>query len=418
MITLCNLLRPFILNEPGASKKKRALILFGAGASLEYGAPSTAKLTNSVERAVIADQWMHHIGGNKAFARIKADLKKYFRHPDLVSFEHIYHCARELMFTFAPTPSAFDEFRPILYPFLDNKADISEDALRALAGKIISAIFTEVSASCGKNTISLAPLRSFIELLRRDYIIRIYTTNYDDFTFQAVPELYAGFDPGRGATPKRFELDGFWDKADVDSLFHLHGSVHMGFFIPRLDDIDFLGELFWFDDREEALEHSSFSGSEYRRMDGASVPPTPIITGLDKLSGLQQRPFSHFYSAMARDMMLADVIFVAGSGLGDLHLNTWLHEARSREPPTPILFVDYWKGDFLHHATHDQDRKGIEMLHALKILIGGKYGGTKIGTAWTVSKGRTAAVWDKGFQAFLNAPNEHRQVLEELRFRR
>jgi hypothetical protein len=34
---------------------------------------------------------------------------------------------------------------------------------------------------------------------------------------------------------------------------------------------------------------------------------------------------------------------------------------------------------------------------------------------YRTSRGRTAAVWDKGFQAFLNAPSEHRQVLEQLR---
>ena len=81
-------------------------------------------------------------------------------------------------------------------------------------------------------------------------------------------------------------------------------------------------------------------------MDGSSFMRTAVITGLEKLSRLQRRPLSHFYSAMARDMMLVDVIFVIGSGLGDLHLNTWLHEARSRNPIPPILFIDCWEDDF------------------------------------------------------------------------
>jgi hypothetical protein len=101
--------------------------------------------------------------------------------------------------------------------------------------------------------------------------------------------------------------------------------------------------------------------------------------------------------------------------LGDLHLNTWLHEARSRNPIPSILFVDWWKGHFLDHR-FEIDRKGIEMFHALKIHIGDRYGGTKVGTAWTVSKDGTAAVWDKGFQAFLNSPADLQQVLEQLQF--
>ena len=169
-----------------------------------------------------------------------------------------------------------------------------------------------------------------------------------------------------------------------------------------------------------ARRHSgNFIGAvEFQRMDGASVPATAIVTGRDKLSTLQQRPLSHFYSAMARDVMRADVIYVIGSGLSDLHLNMWLREARSRNPPPSILFIDLWNGDFLDHAAHDNDRKGLEMFHALKIHIGGDFGGTKAGTAWTVSRGRTAAVWDKGFQAFLTdtfrAPTGARAVARYL----
>lgn len=98
------------------------------------------------------------------------------------------------MFMFAPTPGAFDEFRPILYPFLDNTSGISREALRALAKKVIEVIFSEVAQSCIKNPISLRPLSDFIKALRKEHVTRIYTTNYDDFPLQAVPDLYTGFD--------------------------------------------------------------------------------------------------------------------------------------------------------------------------------------------------------------------------------
>lgn len=119
--------------------------------------------------------------------------------------------------------------------------------------------------------------------------------------------------------------------------------------------------------------------------------------------------------------MLADVIYVIGSLLGDLHLNTWLREARSRNPMTPILFIDKWKCDFLDYVADCEasgfERKEIEMFHALKIHIGDPYGGTKVGTGWTVSADQTAAVWDKGFKAFLDAPDELQKVLTQLKFR-
>jgi hypothetical protein len=188
--------------------------------------------------------------------------------------------------------------------------------------------------------------------------------------------------------PKRFNVDSFWDREDWDAIFHLHGSVHMGFPHPGGGGGE-IGELFWFDDRADALKYSSFYGSDERRMDGGSVIRTAIITGLDKLSRLQQRPLSHFYSVLARDMMLADVIYVIGSGLSDLHVNTWLKEARSRNPMPPILFID--------RTTIDPGRKGIEMFHALKIHISHEYPGTKVGTGWIVSNDQTSAVWGEGF---------------------
>lgn len=350
----------------GSPVRKRAVVLLGAGASVEYGVPSTTRLTELIEHAVVADRWMQHTRGDAAFATIKAGLQDYLRNPGVVHFEHIYHCAHELIHTFAPTIGAFDEFRPLLCPFIDNRSALDEQALRALAGRIVEIIFAEVSASCGKNPISLAPLANFIGALRNEYVTRVYTTNYDDFPLQAVPDLYTGYDPATRTTPKRFEVDRFWDKEHVDSIFHLHGSVHMGFPYSAGGEI---GELFWFDERTEALKHKSFSGSAERRMDGSSVFRTAIITGLDKLSRLQQRPLSHFYSALARDMMFADVIYVIGSGLADLHLNTWLKEARSRDPMAPALFIDWYDGDFLDHAEFERDRKGMDMFHALKIEV-------------------------------------------------
>jgi hypothetical protein len=286
---------------------KRTVVLFGAGASVDYKAPSTASLTSTIEQDVMADSYMRRVGGDHAFMAIKSGLDSYLQSP--VNFEQIYHCAHELIFTYSPTPGAVDEFKPILQPFVSNTTGLAEQALRGLCANVIIA---EVSRACDNNLLDLGPLARFVETLRADYVTRIYTTNYDDFTLQAVPDLYTGVDSAPRSGPKCFELDQFWRKEHVDCLFHLHGSVHMGFPNPMVTGGD-IGELFWFDDRAEALKHVSFSGGAPQRMDGTSVLRTAVITGLEKLSRLQQRPLSHFYAAMARDAMRADVIFVITS---------------------------------------------------------------------------------------------------------
>lgn len=388
---------------------KRALVLFGAGASVEYKAPSTIGLTDTIEREVAADRYLQMTDGDAAFRAIKAGLAGYLQKPGAINFEQIYHCAHELLFTYLPTPGAFDEFKPIMQPFVANTTGLPRQAVRALCDKIVAVIHDEVSRACGTNALPLDPLARFIERLRGEYVTRVYTTNYDDFPLQAVPDLYTGF--AAGPAPRPFDVEGFWREERRDGLFHLHGSVHMGYAHPG-GGFD-IGELFWFDDRAEALKHASFTGSSPQRMDGTSVLRTAVITGLQKLSRVQQRPFLHFYSMMARDAMGADVIFVLGSGLADLHLNTWLAEARSRSPKPPLLFVDYWPNGYEDDTYFESDRKTIELFHRLQVHVTERYRGTRTG-GWIVSPDRTAAIWDKGFQAFLNAPGELDAVLGQL----
>jgi hypothetical protein len=142
------------------------LVLLGAGASAEYKAPTTDQLTAAIEREIMGDPWMKTTGGDVAFATINTRLKAYLHRPGIVNFEHIYHCVHELIFAFPPTPGAVDEFRPLLFPFLDNTSGIPQDALQALVKKMAEVIFAEVSATCDKNPLSLRPLADFVTSLR------------------------------------------------------------------------------------------------------------------------------------------------------------------------------------------------------------------------------------------------------------
>ena len=302
-------------------RKKRALVLVGAGASLEFGAPCTAKLTSAIERRVRADEWMRHSGGDRAYLEILAFLAGYLQGgAHAVNFEHLYHCAQELLFTFKPTLGAVNEYRPILVPFIKRRFGSDEQALRALVGHMAKFIFAELSTICENPETSLDPLGNFLARLRKEHVTRIYTTNYDDFLLQAAPDLYTGFADPPSSGAKRFDPQAFWEATDADGVFHLHGSVHLGFPRPPAPDSD-LGTLYWFDDRATALAlaDSPYGGSGERKMDGSEVMRTAVITGLDKLSCMQQPPFSHYYASMARDALAADIIYVIGSGLVDLH---------------------------------------------------------------------------------------------------
>ena len=146
-------------------------------------------------------------------------------------------------------------------------------------------------------------------------------------------------------------------------------------------------------------------------MDGGGTVRTVIITGLDKLSPLQRQPFSHYYASMARDAMEADIIFAIGCGLGDLHLNTWLGQARRRDPPPPLVFIDYWPGSFRYATV---GRKESEMIHELRMPFK-DCRPINYGIGWNLDQRRTYAIWDKGFRACLTASSELDHILEELR---
>ena len=398
-------------------RKKRAVVLAGAGASLEFGAPSTAQLTKVIGQKVGNDPSMQNCGGDHAYQDIFDVLAGYLKGGACaVNFEHVYHCAHELLSTFKPDSRAVNEYRPILQPFIHRRIEIDELALRALIGRMGEFIFEELSIICGNPTTNLGPLSSFVARLRRDHITRIYTTNYDDFLLQAAPDLYTGFVSEPSPDAKRFDRQTFWQAADTDCVFHLHGSVHLSFALPSASNADF-GNLYWFDDRAAALRHSSYSGSGERRMDGSKIVRAAVITGLDKLSRLQRRPFSYYYASMVRDMMMADIIYVIGYGLGDLHLNAWLAEARCMEPVPPLVFVDRWPNCFLDDTAFELERKTIDMFHELRIHVEAPYGGTKYGKGWTLakdSKYRNCAIWDKGFLAFLKSPDELDDILTKL----
>jgi hypothetical protein len=111
--------------------------------------------------------------------------------------------------------------------------------------------------------------------------------------------------------------------------------------------------------------------------------------------------------------MRCDVIYVIGCGLNDLHLNNWMHEARSRRPRAPIIFVDLWEDGFAN-VIGLVEAKLLRMFHSLKIEISDDFRGSSPAPGWTVSHDRTAAVWDRGFQEFLNSPNTLHEVLHDL----
>ena len=208
-------------------RDKRALILTGAGASIPFGAPSTACLTKTLQTKILADRWMRRCESDRVWSEIFEKLANYLHGgEDAVNFEMVYHCAHELLSTFEPSPSAVNEFRPVLAPFIKRRSNFTEESLRQLVIRMVQFIYQDLSAASERPRVSLDPLAEFLARIQEHYVTRVYTTNYDDFALQADPDLYTGYDPASSPGAKRFDHRTFWQATDRDCICHVHGSVH------------------------------------------------------------------------------------------------------------------------------------------------------------------------------------------------
>lgn len=398
------------------SRKQRALVIMGAGASVEFGIPITAKFGNLIDAAVTADRFCVAEGGAAAYLDIRDKLRTYYGVPEEAHFERIYHVLHELS-ELRVTPGAVSRFRPVMSPFLGEAVSYTDRALKAARRAVLEVIYKTVTQACDKPAVPLKPMSDFFEALETRYLPRVYTTNYDDFVGQATNKRYfTGFTERQG-DHAYFNAGTFWSEWDQPGLFHTHGSIHMGF-PPGGKDI---GDIGWFEDKAAALTHATFFGSGVWRMDGTSIERGAIITGLDKLGRLQQTPYAHYYAGLCRDAMEADLILVLGSGLADLHFNSILKAARRNKPNVPILYVGYWgnePNDFYNKVQFEHEDRDIALLHDLDIdLIRVRETQYRAHSGWTIASNRRAAVWADGFQKSLANPQMFIELAEKLSVR-
>ena len=379
----------------------RITVILGAGASVEYGAPSTAELTDKVEQKLKQDDWVKHNDAFATYLFIKEKLQNFLVDSKAVHFERIYHCIHELIKFSRKTEEGFvDEYRYLLQPFLSlDKASglLKEKKLRCLEQKYIQFIYEIVSSSCENPKRRFQPLQEFINTLKSKNILRVYSLNYDDFCFQADPSLYTGFEDKAEGT---FLKNDFWSMENRHSLFQVHGSVRMGSPSPS-KSFDF-HDLAWFQNREEAKKHAFRSGSGSREMDGGSSQLHPIITGLSKLSRIQHIPFNYYYAMLPKDLFASETVILAGYGMNDLHINSWLKQSRVANPNQKIIIVDYLPEKDLSFS---EGRRAIEWVHSLRVKANEPFK-WKIAPEkkdWHFDPESNAAVWINGFQSFLTS---------------
>lgn len=318
------------------------------GAPLGYGMPSTNDLTQAVLKlkwpAVSAGipffisqaNWTDRIPSYQhaqvvpALRLIERALRSEFRYVD---FELVIYALEQLEPLFAARihTDAVDEFRPVLSAFVELGektrpfADWSliNETRRAVMLHIFDCILT-AKLKCD----SQKPAQKLTELfdsLRKEFMLRVFTLNYDDIVDEAMPSAFDGFesrgDDDQHDDARAFSAREFAERYshEPETLAHLHGSVRFG---RRLSGLLKYGRA------EQARAAIEGTISSDHQENGALISADPIISGLNKSAKLIQNPapFGYYFRAFIDSVMRSHRLLAIGYGGCDDHINAWLRQ--------------------------------------------------------------------------------------------
>jgi hypothetical protein len=421
--------------------KKRVVMLVGAGASCDFGIALTSDLTLEIKNWLnkLPDEENENIVGiryGELYNNIQDVLKEYYKSTEQAHFERIYHVTTEA-FNYLHAkkyPVRYNDIKPVLFPFLNfdkidslilrkEKQFLSEDEKDTKETHILFEIARKIEYCISQYMIKkcqfingdkasqfrqhLDSFSSFISNISKKYIPRIYTTNYDNIILQAYNQANIQFNTGfsekiESANSKylKFSPYSIVDNWDKPGLFHLHGSIHLGFWKEKFDSFACYDEpqeiLAWYDDPKDALKTLDRMTGYHVKQDGSIFFNRTLITGLSKLDRLQYQPYLSYYTNLYRELLEADLIIVAGVGMMDLHLNSYLQTVTKFKKETPILFVTYRNPD----PKFQFNNVDSELLHTLHIDVFGNNFELVEKNGW-LKQSNNRALWYGGFAKFL-----------------
>lgn len=329
-------------------RKRRLLVLLGAGASVEQKIPGVDDLNKAMLQW--ADAW-----GRAGTAR----------HPQPDVYRHVWEKLGQY-YARAPKPalSPKPNFERALADMLSLEAWLREPPYgttwrEALgwpgANGALPPATTDASVRHQTTTLmvhlaehmraaargvltttpSMIAYRAFFTALEAEFELGIFSLNYDDLIVQALPQLRTGFDHAGRFEPMSVHAPSAWG-----FVYHLHGSVHYTLKttagIPK--------HIRWVDDLTHSDEFYDggvgLSGNEGEG--DIHLPRTTLIAGGHKLSQLMYEPHKSYYAALIRSMYEADAVLIAGYGFADEHVNRAL-EGRfaMANPKPPAVVLDY-----------------------------------------------------------------------------
>ncbi|MDP1665962.1 MAG: SIR2 family protein [Methylobacter sp.] len=328
------------------SRKKKILVVVGAGASIDFGMPSVTEINKLFIKWAKDEFPLASNQDDNLYSFFEREIERYKR--DHLA-GHLRTCTNfeEVLYNMYLMPAFYPNgvFTSSIGAFLGVRKlpDIrylgwhrttDSHVLGRLAEYLIESLLKEFRKRCqevDKN--KTAQWNDFLTKLDEDFELAIVSLNYDNLVYQALSSLNTGFDP----VAKLFKPEMIWQRKSWRCLLHLHGSVHFDFW-EGLRWIDDLAKTYN-PDLGEARGRSSINTKE-----GAVFPSSEIVAGYGKLSRLSSQPFRTYYAELDRLVHECEGVLFLGYGFADNHLDQAFSNFRN-DPRRPVVVIDKANGD-------------------------------------------------------------------------
>ena len=321
------------------SKRKVAVILFGAGAAKAWG----GSLTSEIDTIIKSDTKYSTLTDNRPVGEfIWKKLEDFYGVENCVNFETFLGVLEFLVdYIFSKTNEGGTSpmntsFIPVVSSLhswcseLKGKSGASvedrifyAELLKYYYSLVANKVDDYFGAINGIDNIQLnSSLIKYIGYLKTSgYTIRAYTTNYDrlfPLVLRAKFQVFDGFnlkDSEEYYSSYNYDVDKILNDKDCFTYYNLHGCLHWG----RSFNLSHLGYRFF------CTPNQKHSRLEFRSLEtanpGHAILPINIVTGYNKVQRLSIEPLILFYNSFISDCNNAAFLITAGYSFGDYHIN-------------------------------------------------------------------------------------------------
>lgn len=326
-------------------RKKKLLIIVGAGASVEFDMPSVSAIDT------LFDNWSNQIlkvpsQKISIYNFLQREIRTYFNSAQRpiktdTNFEEILYTALNAyslnnenktnpisaLFDFKnfPQVEAFGQTRNIEY-----------SDFKTLTSYLIDELLKEFRSRCStlkttKQT-ELNTLNSFVSQLKKHFDIGVLTFNYDNVFLSQLNNSITGFDRNGQFDPNIILNNKKWN-----FIYHIHGSVHfdMQMNSKGLHNITFNSDL------NSTFKQNSSGRSGQTTVEDQFVLTSNIIAGFGKSYQIQRNPYYLYFTDFGRKIYEADALLFAGYGFNDIYVNNIITESFDFKRNRPVVVLTH-----------------------------------------------------------------------------